>query len=141
MDAVRRTITFRQGDKAYKLGDVLRSMSGKTVEINNTDAEGRLLLADGVSWAARELKADVIIDAATLTGAQLIAFAQKALDVGGLAVFQFHGIGGEWIPVSREAHRELLAWLAANRQTVWTDAFQRVMAHLAFEQKRSAASR
>jgi len=79
--------------------------------------------------------------ATNATGAQLIAFAQKALDVGGLAVFQFHGIGGEWIPVSREAHRELLAWLAANRQTVWTDAFQRVMAHLAFEQKRSAASR
>jgi probable aminopeptidase NPEPL1 len=43
------------------------------VEINNTDAEGRLLLADGVSWAARELGAEVIIDAATLTGAQLIA--------------------------------------------------------------------
>jgi probable aminopeptidase NPEPL1 len=43
------------------------------VEINNTDAEGRLLLADGLSWAARELHADVLIDAATLTGAQLIS--------------------------------------------------------------------
>jgi probable aminopeptidase NPEPL1 len=58
---------------AYKPDDILRMHSGKTVEINNTDAEGRLLLADGVSWAARRLEADVIIDAATLTGAQLVA--------------------------------------------------------------------
>ncbi len=58
---------------SYKPDDILRLHSGKTVEINNTDAEGRLLLADGVSWAARELRADVIIDAATLTGAQLVA--------------------------------------------------------------------
>jgi probable aminopeptidase NPEPL1 len=61
------------GPAAYKPDDVLRLHSGKTVEINNTDAEGRLLLADGVSFAARKLKADVILDAATLTGAQMVA--------------------------------------------------------------------
>ena len=44
---------------SYKPDDILRMHSGKTVEINNTDAEGRLLLGDGVSWAARELEADV----------------------------------------------------------------------------------
>jgi peptidoglycan/xylan/chitin deacetylase (PgdA/CDA1 family) len=82
------------------------------------------------SWAARDV-----------TGAQLIAFAQKAVDVGGLAVFQFHGIGGEWISVSREAHRELVGWLAANRPTVWTDTFKRVMIHVTAEQKRQAARR
>jgi probable aminopeptidase NPEPL1 len=60
-------------ERSYKPDDILRMHAGKTVEINNTDAEGRLLLADGVSWAARELGADVVIDAATLTGAQLIA--------------------------------------------------------------------
>jgi len=76
-----------------------------------------------------------------VTGAQLIAFAGKAVDAGGLAVFQFHGIGGEWISVSREAHRELLAWLAANRQTVWTDTFKRVMTHVAAEQKRPPGPR
>jgi probable aminopeptidase NPEPL1 len=58
---------------SYKPDDILTMHSGKTVEINTTDAEGRLLLADGVSWAARELKADVVIDAATLTGAQLVS--------------------------------------------------------------------
>jgi probable aminopeptidase NPEPL1 len=61
------------GPSSYKPDDVLTMHSGKTVEINNTDAEGRLVLADGVSYAARVLKADVILDAATLTGAQLIA--------------------------------------------------------------------
>ena len=82
------------------------------------------------SWAARDV-----------TGAELIAFARKAVDAGGLAVFQFHGIGGHWIAVSREAHRELLAWLAANRQTVWTGTFKRVMTHVAAEQKRLAPAR
>ncbi len=61
------------GPTAYKPDDILTLHSGKTVEINNTDAEGRLLLGDGVSWAARELEADTLIDAATLTGAQLIS--------------------------------------------------------------------
>ncbi len=61
------------GPSSYKPDDILTMHSGKTVEINNTDAEGRLLLADGVSWAARELEADTILDAATLTGAQLIS--------------------------------------------------------------------
>ena len=45
--------------------------SGKTVEINNTDAEGRLVLADGVAFAAKDLGCDVILDMATLTGAQV----------------------------------------------------------------------
>ena len=61
------------GPAAYKPDDILRRHSGKTVEINNTDAEGRLLLADGVSYAARVLKADVVFNAATLTGAQMVA--------------------------------------------------------------------
>lgn len=61
------------GPDSYKPDDIITAHSGKTVEINNTDAEGRLLLIDGVSWAARELKCDTIFDAATLTGAQLIS--------------------------------------------------------------------
>jgi probable aminopeptidase NPEPL1 len=58
---------------AYKPDDILTLHSGKTVEINNTDAEGRLLLADGCSYAARVLGADIVLDAATLTGAQGVA--------------------------------------------------------------------
>ena len=61
------------GPSSYKNDDVLHMHSGKTVEINNTDAEGRLLLGDGVSYAARKLGADTVIDIATLTGAQGVA--------------------------------------------------------------------
>jgi leucyl aminopeptidase len=58
--------------EAYKPGDVLKSRSGKTVEVLNTDAEGRLVLADLLHWAG-EMKPDHIVDLATLTGAALIA--------------------------------------------------------------------
>uniref|UniRef100_A0AC34FPQ9 Cytosol aminopeptidase domain-containing protein n=1 Tax=Panagrolaimus sp. ES5 TaxID=591445 RepID=A0AC34FPQ9_9BILA len=58
-------------------------LSGKTVEINNTDAEGRLVLADGVYYAKTKLNANVIIDMATLTGAQ--AYATGKLHAGVLS--------------------------------------------------------
>ncbi len=61
------------GAAAYKPDDILTMHSGKTVEINNTDAEGRVVLADGVSWAVRKLGAEIILDAATLTGAQMVS--------------------------------------------------------------------
>ncbi|MCU0726042.1 MAG: leucyl aminopeptidase family protein [Planctomycetes bacterium] len=64
------------GPDSYRPDDILTMHSRKTVEINNTDAEGRLLLADGVSFAARNLKADVVIDVATLTGAALVTTGQ-----------------------------------------------------------------
>ena len=54
---------------ATKPGDVLRAMNGKTIEVNNTDAEGRLTLADAIAYARQEIKPDEIVDIATLTGA------------------------------------------------------------------------
>jgi leucyl aminopeptidase len=61
------------GAKAYRPGDIYKSLEGKTVEIVNTDAEGRLVLADVLTWAARKLKPDYMIDHATLTGACIVA--------------------------------------------------------------------
>ncbi len=61
------------GPDAYRPDDVLRMHSGKTVEINNTDAEGRLALADAASYIGRKYSPTTLIDAATLTGAQLVA--------------------------------------------------------------------
>jgi leucyl aminopeptidase len=58
---------------AVKPGDILRAMSGKTIEVNNTDAEGRLTLADALGYAAKEIRPDEIVDIATLTGACSIA--------------------------------------------------------------------
>ncbi|XP_069846152.1 probable aminopeptidase NPEPL1 isoform X2 [Dipodomys merriami] len=61
------------GPHSTRPDDIHLLYSGKTVEINNTDAEGRLVLADGVSYACKDLGADIILDMATLTGAQSIA--------------------------------------------------------------------
>lgn len=63
------------GGGANRPGDVVRSMNGKTVEITNTDAEGRLALADGLTYAQR-LKPDYIIDVSTLTGAQVVSLGR-----------------------------------------------------------------
>ncbi|CAG9467562.1 unnamed protein product [Pedinophyceae sp. YPF-701] len=54
-------------------GDILRAANGKTIEVNNTDAEGRLTLADALIYAERECKPDAVVDIATLTGAQFVA--------------------------------------------------------------------
>ncbi len=61
---------------AYRPGDIYRAYNGKTVEIGNTDAEGRLILADALSFMEKELKPDVITDLATLTGACVITFGE-----------------------------------------------------------------
>src|SRR5258706_725124 len=62
---------------AYKPGDIITTMSGKTVEIVNTDAEGRMILSDALHYAS-ELKPDHILDYATLTGACVVALASEA---------------------------------------------------------------
>ena len=61
------------GPGAFRPDDVVVPLSGRTVEVNNTDAEGRLVLADGVAYASGTLGCDDVIDVATLTGAQMIA--------------------------------------------------------------------
>lgn len=63
------------GPAAYKPGDVVRALNGKTIEVLNTDAEGRVILADALSYAAR-LPVDRVIDVATLTGAATVALGK-----------------------------------------------------------------
>merc|ERR1712127_1087045 len=61
------------GPEMFLQDDIITGYSGLSVEINNTDAEGRLVLADGVSHVAKHLDCDLIVDMATLTGAQGIS--------------------------------------------------------------------
>ncbi len=89
--------------KAYKPGDVITSMSGKTIEVLNTDAEGRLVLADALTYA-RQMGCSVLIDAATLTGAVMIALGNISTGV--------FGWNQEW--VSR-----VLASAAAAGEKMW----------------------
>lgn len=65
------------GPNAYKPGDVYSGYTGKTVEITNTDAEGRLTLADALAFAAAELKPSRMIDLATLTGSCVVALGHE----------------------------------------------------------------
>lgn len=83
------------GPNATRPDDIHTLYSGRTVEINNTDAEGRLVLADGVVYANQDLKANIILDMATLTGAQ------------GIATGKYHAAvltnNGEWEDVLMDA--------------------------------------
>ncbi|MFK7929177.1 MAG: leucyl aminopeptidase family protein [Myxococcota bacterium] len=65
------------GPDSTRPDDVLQMLSGRTVEVNNTDAEGRLVLADGLAWMIKNENPDVIADCATLTGAQLVATGKR----------------------------------------------------------------
>ena len=87
------------GGRAIKPGDVLKSAAGKTVEVINTDAEGRLILGDGL-WYARQLGATHLVDVATLTGAVVVALGKST---SGL-----FGTPPEWVeqrPARRRSRR------------------------------------
>lgn len=71
----------RISSSAYLPGDILKSMSGKYIEMNNADAEGRLTLADAITYAIREEKVDKIVDIATLTGAVVTALGKKTAGI------------------------------------------------------------
>jgi len=60
------------------------------------------------------------------TGAELIAFAQKAQKTGGMVVFMFHGVGGDYLTAPAAAHKELLEYLAKNKD-IWVATFQQAM--------------
>jgi leucyl aminopeptidase len=85
------------GGRATKPGDILKSASGKTVEVINTDAEGRLILGDGL-WYAQQLGATHLVDVATLTGACVVALGKSTSGLFGTPL--------EWVEhVRRIANR------------------------------------
>src|SRR3546814_10361949 len=63
--------------KAQRPGDVVTSLSGQTIEVINTDAEGRLVLSDAMAWTQRRYKPEVMVDLATLTGAMIISLGYE----------------------------------------------------------------
>lgn len=71
---------------------------------------------------------------ANVTGAQLIAIVKAARAQGTMAVITFHGVGGDYITTSREAHAELLQFLAAHRDEYWTDTFANIMTYVRAQQ-------
>ncbi len=65
------------GSAAYRPGDIIRTFDGTTVEIVNTDAEGRVVLADALGYAREKVKPDLVLDLATLTGACVVALGEE----------------------------------------------------------------
>ncbi len=96
--------------QAIKPGDIVTSMSGQTIEILNTDAEGRLILCDALTWVDK-FKPDVVIDIATLTGACVIALGHQA--TGLLA--NNDPLADELLAAGQQAHDR--AW----RLPLWDD--------------------
>ena len=88
--------------RSYKLGDVLVSKAGKTVEINNTDAEGRLTLADAITYGL-ELKPDAVLDFATLTGACMVALGPHTAGV----MSNDDALAAAWLDAAKTAGEEM----------------------------------
>ena len=86
---------------AIRPGDIIRSYDGKTIEIGNTDAEGRLILIDAMAWAIKQYKPDTMIDLATLTGACVVALGEKIA-----CVFSKHPELAEAIVISGQKTHE-----------------------------------
>ncbi len=78
VDGVVAAVENMPDANAYRPGDVITSMSGKTIEVHNTDAEGRMILADALTWTERNSKPAAMVDIATLTGACVVALGHHA---------------------------------------------------------------
>ncbi|HEY6039090.1 MAG TPA: leucyl aminopeptidase [Kofleriaceae bacterium] len=89
--------------RAYKLGDVLKSMDGTTVEINNTDAEGRLTLGDAITYARTKIQPDEMFDFATLTGACMVALGPYTAGV----MSDHEGLVRNWLAVAERTGEDM----------------------------------
>lgn len=103
--------------KAVKPGDVISSYSGKTIEVINTDAEGRLILADGLNYMKKNFNPDVMIDLATLTGS-----AVRALGYGTAAMMSNNDTLAEQLVQAAKTTDEKL-W----RMPLWDDDYKDMM--------------
>ena len=112
--------------RAYKLGDVLKSMDGTTVEINNTDAEGRLTLGDAITYARTKIQPDEMFDFATLTGACMVALGpytagvmsdHESLVKGWMAAAERTGEDMWRLPLNSRLREQLKSQVADMRNT------------------------
>ena len=96
--AVVAAVENMPSGRSYRPDDIIRAMNGTTIEVGNTDAEGRLTLADSLSWAIHQLGAARVIDLATLTGACVVALGQTTAGV--------FGNDSEWLAEVQQAAAE-----------------------------------
>jgi peptidoglycan/xylan/chitin deacetylase (PgdA/CDA1 family) len=119
-----RTFTVPCGDRRAQDGDYVDLVKDQFVAIKSG--------AGGVVPDMRFLDPYAVGVTAPegVTGAQLIALVQQAARAGTMINLTFHGIGGDYLTTSKQAHEELLAYLAAHRDVYWTDTFINIMAYV-----------
>jgi beta-glucanase (GH16 family) len=124
-----RTYTVPCGDRLASGKDYVDGLRGAFVAIKSGEGSGVIEdMARLDPWAVP------VLAPVGLSGQELIAIVKRAEAKGTMVNFTFHGIGGDYLTTSNQAHRELLAYLAAHRKTVWTDTFLNLMRHVKAQQ-------
>ena len=126
-----RTFTAPCGDSQASDGDYLPALGSSFVAIKAGHGPG-------VPASMTKLDRDRVASVAPVgsSGAELIALVRQAAAQGTMVAFTFHGIGGDHLSVSSQAHEELVSFLAAHRREYWTDTFLNIMQHVQHEQRR-----
>jgi peptidoglycan/xylan/chitin deacetylase (PgdA/CDA1 family) len=129
-----RTYTVPCTDHQALDGDYLPAIASAFVGIKSHESK------DGVtdSMATLDPHAVPVMTPVGLSGRELIAIVQRAAARGTMVNFTFHGVGGDYLTTSSAAHEELLAYLAAHRDTYWVDTFQNIMRHVGAQQANGA---
>jgi peptidoglycan/xylan/chitin deacetylase (PgdA/CDA1 family) len=117
----QRSFTVPCGDRQAKDGDYVAAIAGRYIGIK---VPGDAVVADMVTLDSAAVP---VLAPEGLSGAQLIALVEEAGRKGTMVNFTFHGIGGDYLQISNEAHDELLAWLDAHRDDYWTATFGEIM--------------
>lgn len=128
----RRTLTVPCGDHQARDGDYLPLVRDQFVGIKVGEG-GVIPDMDTLDPLAVPVEAPV-----GLSGAQLIAQVEEAARRGTMINFTFHGVGGDYLTTSSQAHAELLAYLAAHRDVYWVDTFLNVMTYVRSQQDQAA---
>lgn len=128
-----RTFTVPCGDTMAGGRDYLAAVAGRFVAVKVSGGTGVIGAMHTLDPLAVPVAAPVGV-----TGKQLIDIVQRAAGQGTMVNFTFHGIGGDYLSVSDQAHEELVRFLADNRQLVWTDTFINIMKHVKREQARAS---
>jgi peptidoglycan/xylan/chitin deacetylase (PgdA/CDA1 family) len=124
-----RTYTVPCGDRIAAGQDYLPGIRAAFVGIKAGENDGVIASMAGLDPLAVPVLAPV-----GLSGKELIAIVERAGARGTMANFTFHGVGGDYLTTSKEAHDELVAWLAAHRGEYWTDTFVTLMRYVRTQQ-------
>lgn len=124
-----RTYTVPCGDRMASGKDYVSGLRAGFVGM-------KTVLGDGVTESMADFDPYEVhvMTPVGLSGKELIAIVKRAAEKGTMVNFTFHGVGGDYLTTSDEAHRELLQYLADNRKLVWTDTFLNLMRYVKTQQ-------